>query len=275
MNPLDRVHDDQLAALLENIIERYGFDFRNYAPASLRRRVSAILSKERLESVLSLQERVLADPIVFQRFVHTISVNVTSMFRDPTFYLTFRRLVVPVIATYPFIRIWHAGCSTGEEVYSIAIVLHEEGLYDRTRMYATDLDALAVEQAKEAIFPLSAMKEYSANYLNGGGHSSLSQYYTADRENALFRSFLKKNIVFAPHNLVCDSSFNEFQVILCRNVLIYFDNILRERVLSLMHDSLVRFGILVLGSKESLRFSDIEACYEQIDAAEKIYKRII
>jgi chemotaxis protein methyltransferase CheR len=197
------------------------------------------------------------------------------MFRDPTFYLTFRRLVVPVIATYPFIRIWHAGCSTGEEVYSIAIVLHEEGLYDRTRMYATDLDALAVEQAKEAIFPLSAMKEYSANYLNGGGHSSLSQYYTADRENALFRSFLKKNIVFAPHNLVCDSSFNEFQVILCRNVLIYFDNILRERVLSLMHDSLVRFGILVLGSKESLRFSDIEACYEQIDAAEKIYKRII
>ncbi len=271
----ERVEDEEVKALIEHITERYGCDFSNYAPASLRRRISAILRAERLENISSLQEKVLVDPIVFQRFLHNVSVNVTSMFRDPSFYLAFRRDVVPVLATYPHIRIWHAGCSTGEEVYSLAILLFEENLYDRTRIYATDLDALAIERAKSGIFQLASMKEYSSNYLKSGGIDSLSQYYTADRENALFRNYLKKNIVFSQHNLACDSSFNEFHVILCRNVLIYFNNILRERVLSLFHDSLIPFGILGLGSNESLRFSDIEACFEQVIETERIYKRVI
>ncbi len=271
----EQLNDDQLRKLLEQIVQRYGFDFRNYAPASMRRRVLAILQQEKLDNLPDLQARVLADPSAFQRFVHGISVSVTSMFRDPTFYLAFRRNVMPLLATYPFIRIWNAGCSTGEEVYSMAILLHEEGLYERSRIYATDLDALSVERARQGIFPLGRMKEYSANYLNAGGKDSLSHYYTADRENALFRQYLMKNIVFAQHNLVCDSSFNEFHVVLCRNVMIYFNNTLREHVLSLLHDSLTTFGILCLGAKESLRFSGIESCYVQLIETEKIYRRMI
>lgn len=271
----EREGERQIQSLLSCIVERYGFDFRNYAQASIRRRIQGVLSSEGLDNVAALEERVLSDPIAFQRFVHGISVSVTSMFRDPSFYLKFRRLVVPMLATYPFIRLWHAGCATGEEVYSIAVLLHEEGLYDRTRIYATDLDAISIEQAKQGIFPLSRMREYSAAYVDSGGSESLSRYYTADRENALFRSFLKENIVFAQHNLVCDSSFNEFHVVLCRNVLIYFNNELRERVLALLHDSLVNFGVLAIGSKESLRFSNIEFCYTQLDSTEKIYKRVM
>lgn len=267
--------DAQIQRLLSCIVEQYGFDFRNYASASMRRRIQSVLNSERLDSVAALEKQVLADPLAFQRFVHGISVSVTSMFRAPSFYLKFRLIVVPMLATYPFIRLWHAGCSTGEEVYSIAIVLYEEGLYDRTRIYATDLDAVSIEKAKEGIYPLASMKEYSAAYLNSGGADSLSRYYTADLENALFRNFLKQNIVFAQHNLVCDSSFNEFHVVLCRNVLIYFNNELRERVLALLHDSLVNFGVLGIGSKESLRFSNIESCYTPLDSTEKIYKRII
>lgn len=271
----EREKETQIQSLLSCIVEQYGFDFRDYAHASMRRRIQAVLHSERLDSVPALQARVLSDPIAFQRFVHGISVSVTSMFRDPSFYWKFRRIVVPMLATYPFIRLWHAGCSTGEEVYSIAILLYEEGLYDRTRIYATDLDAVSIERAREGIFPLSRMKDYSAGYVDAGGSESLSRYYTADRENALFRGFLKENMVFAQHNLVCDSSFNEFHVVLCRNVLIYFNNELRERVLALLHDSLVNFGVLGIGSKESLRFSNIESCYKQFDGTEKIYKRII
>jgi chemotaxis protein methyltransferase CheR len=267
--------EDQIATLLYCIAENYGFDFRQYASASLRRRIGAILSKEGLDNIPALQERIVRDPAAFQRFVHGVSVSVTSMFRDPSFYTAFRNKIVPLLATYPFIRLWHAGCSTGEEVYSIAIVLEEEGLYDRSRIYATDLDSIAIERAKDGIFPLSNMKEYSTNYLNSGGKYSLSRYYTADPEGALFRNQLKKNIVFAQHNLVSDSSFNEFHVILCRNVLIYFNSTLRERVLGLLHDSLVTFGILGLGTKESLRFCQIEPCYEQIDPKDKIYKKVI
>lgn len=267
--------DDQIRILINCILERYGFDFRDYALASLRRRITSIVRSERLDTIADLQERILADPLAFQRFVHGISVSVTSMFRDPSFYATLRREVVPLLATYPFIRVWLAGCSTGEEVYSIAILLHEEGLYDRSRIYATDLDVLSVRQAEQGIFPLAAMKEYSANHLKSGGKESLSRYYTADRENALFRNYLKSNIVFAQHNLACDSSFNEFHIILCRNVLIYFNSALRERVLLLLHDSLRTFGILGLGSKESLRFSDIEPCYEPIDTKEKLYRKVI
>jgi chemotaxis protein methyltransferase CheR len=267
--------DDQLDALVKSIAQHYGIDFSEYAPASLRRRISVILRSEHLSNIPELQQRVLSDPIALQRFVHGISVNVTSMFRDPSFYLTVRRDIVPMLATYPFIRLWHAGCSTGEEVYSMAIILHEEGLYDRVRIYATDFDAIAVEGAKQGIYPLGSMKEYSANYLNSGGKDSLSTYYTADAQNALFRKHLKRNIVFAQHNLASDSSFNEFHVVLCRNVLIYFNGDLRERVLGLLHDSLRTFGVLGLGSKESLRLSPLKACYDDISAKERLYKKVI
>ncbi|HEY9774418.1 MAG TPA: protein-glutamate O-methyltransferase CheR [Planktothrix sp.] len=270
--PLD---DTQVERLLTSIAQQYGIDFSEYAPASMRRRITVLLRNEHLTSLDALRDRVLADPLAMQRFVHGIAVNVTSMFRDPTFYLTFRREIVPKLATYPFIRIWHAGCSTGEEVYSTAIILHEEGLFDRARIYATDIDVLAIERAKLGIFPIETMKEYSANYLQSGGKESLSNYYTADQHNAIFRKYLKRNIVFAQHNLAGDGSFNEFHLILCRNVLIYFNSDLRERVLNLLHDSLRTFGVLGLGSKESLRLSPIRACYDEISEKDRLYKRVV
>jgi chemotaxis protein methyltransferase CheR len=271
----ERVIDDEVATLLIRVRARYGLDFTNYAHASMRRRVLAFMYSERVAEIADLQEKVLADPLLFQRFVHNISVNVTSMFRDPSFHLALRKVVVPMIATYPFIRIWHAGCSTGEEVYSMAIMLLEEGLYDRVRIYATDVDVVAVERAKLGIYPLANMKEYSANYLLAGGKESLSKYYSADHENALFRNYLRDNITFAQHNLAGESTFNEFHVVLCRNVLIYFNEVLRERVLALLDDSLVTFGILALGAKESLRFSQVFDQYKQLVDNEKIYKKVI
>lgn len=267
--------DKGVRSLLTKLVDRYGYDFTDYSAASLRRRLSLIINSEHLGNIGELENLLLSDPKVFQRFVHQISVNVTSMFRDPSFYLTFRKQVVPILATYPFIRIWHAGCATGEEVYSMAILLEEEGLYERSRIYATDMDSVSIQKAKQGIFPLSSMREYSSNYLAAGGTESLSKYYTADQEHALFRSHLKRNIVFAQHNLVCDGSFNEFHVVLCRNVMIYFNSELRDKVLSLLHDSLIRFGILGLGSKESIRFSSVQACYDQINENEKLYKRMI
>lgn len=267
--------DKGVRSLLTKIVDRYGYDFTDYSAASLRRRLSLIINSEHLGNIGELENLLLSDPKIFQRFVHQISVNVTSMFRDPSFYLTFRKQVVPLLATYPFIRVWHAGCATGEEVYSMAILLEEEGLYERSRIYATDMDSVSIQKAKQGIFPLSSMREYSSNYLAAGGTESLSKYYTADQEHALFRSHLRRNIVFAQHNLVCDGSFNEFHVVLCRNVMIYFNSELRDKVLSLLHDSLIRFGILGLGSKESIRFSSVQACYDQINDNEKLYKRII
>jgi chemotaxis protein methyltransferase CheR len=182
--------------------------------------------------------------------------------------------VVPLLRTYPFIRIWHAGCSTGEEVYSTAIVLHEEGLLDRARIYATDINDVVLRHARSGIFPLNRMQEYTENYIRAGGTRSFSEYYTAKYDGALFNPMLTKNVVFSQHNLVTDQSFSEFNVIFCRNVLIYFDRTLQQQVHKLFYDSLVMFGILALGSKESLRFSDVEDCYERLDAREKIYKKI-
>jgi chemotaxis protein methyltransferase CheR len=196
------------------------------------------------------------------------------MFRDPGFYKEFRATVVPLLRTYPFIRVWHAGCSTGEEVYSTAILLHEEGLLDRARIYATDINDVVLRHARSGIFPLNRMQEYTENYIRAGGTRSFSEYYTAKYDGALFNPMLTKNVVFSQHNLVTDQSFSEFNVIFCRNVLIYFDRTLQQQVHKLFYDSLAMFGILALGSKESLRFSDVEDCYERLDAREKIYKKI-
>ena len=281
MNVLDTpvAYDPQLERLevellLEGVFRHYGFDFRSYAYSSLRRRLWKRIRAEGLGSVTALQERVLHDPNVMERLLDDLSVNVTAMFRDPGFYLAFREHVVPMLRTYPFLRVWHAGCSTGEEVVSMAMLLQEEGLYDRTRIYATDINETVLQKARSGIFPLDRMQEYTENYIKAGGTRSFSEYYTAKYDGALFDATLMRNIVFSQHNLVTDRSFSEFHVILCRNVLIYFDKSLQNRVHSLFYESLVNFGILGLGAKESLRFSKFEDCYEQIEPREKLYRKV-
>jgi chemotaxis protein methyltransferase CheR len=201
-------------------------------------------------------------------------VNVTAMFRDPSFYLSFRTKVVPLLHTYPFTRIWVAGCSTGEEVFSLAILLSEEGLYERTRVYATDINEVVLEQAKNGVFPLDKMQEYTQNYIRAGGDRSFSEYYVARYDGALFARSLLDNVVFAQHNLVSDRAFNEFNVILCRNVMIYFDRSLQNRVHELFYDSLEMFGVIGLGHKESLRFTPWEQSYEELDAQERLYRKV-
>lgn len=265
----------EIELLLEAIFRHYGFDFRSYAFASLRRRIWKRAHAEKLETVSALQDRVLHDPATLERLLRDLSVNVTSMFRDPAFHKAFRLQVVPLLRTYPFIRIWHAGCSTGEEVYSMAILLTEEGLYERSRVYATDINEGVLQQARAGIFPLERMQEYTQNYLRAGGTRSFSEYYTAAYDGALFLPSLRENVVFAQHNLVTDGSFSEFNVILCRNVMIYFDRSLQNRVHELFYESLPMYGILTLGSKESLRFSRYEDHYEAINPREKIYRKVL
>jgi len=264
----------EIELLLEGIFRHYGFDFRAYAFASIRRRLWKRIEEEGLPSISALQERVLHEPEMMEKLLLDLSINVTAMFRDPGFYVTFREHVVPMLRTYPFIRVWHAGCSTGEEVYSMAIVLREEGLYERSRIYATDINEVVLQRAKAGIFPLDRMQEYTDNYIRARGKKSFSEYYTAKYGGALFDQSLTKNVVFSQHNLVTDRSFSEFNVILCRNVLIYFDKTLQSKVHGLFYDSLPMFGVLVLGSKESLRFMSHEDCYEQIAPPEKIFRKV-
>jgi len=268
---LDRV---EIELLLEGVFRHYGFDFRSYAYASIRRRLWKRVEAERLGSISELQALVLHDGAAMDRLLLDLSISVTAMFRDPDFYQVFRRDVVPLLRTYPFIRIWHAGCSSGEEVYSAAIVLEEEGLLDRARIYATDINDNVLKQAKAGIFPLNRMQEYTENYIRAGGERSFSEYYTAMYDGALFSPSLTRNTVFSQHNLVTDRSFSEFHMVFCRNVLIYFDRALQDRVHSLFYESLVMFGILALGSKESLRFSQYEDCYEMLHVKERIYRKV-
>jgi chemotaxis protein methyltransferase CheR len=263
----------ELDCLLEALYRRYGFDFREYAPASLRRRVNRRVKLEELASISALQEQVLRDPDVMQRLLLDLSINVTAMFRDPSFHLAFREKVVPLLRTYPFARIWVAGCSTGEEVYSLAILLEEESLYDRSRIYATDINEDVLERARLGVFPLAKMQDYTRNYINAGGKRSFSDYYTSAYDGAAFDRSLMRNVVFAQHNLATDRSFNEFQVIVCRNVMIYFERSLQQRVFELFHESLARLGVLALGHKESLRTSAHADRYEELDVAERLYRR--
>jgi chemotaxis protein methyltransferase CheR len=209
-----------------------------------------------------------------ERLLLDLSINVTAMFRDPSFYLAFREKVVPSLHTYPFTRIWCAGCSTGEEVYSLAIVLHEEGLYERTRIYATDINEQVLQTARAGVFPLERMKQYTQNYVRGGGRAQFSDYYVAAYDSVRFASFLVDNVVFAQHNLAMDGGFNEFNVILCRNVMIYFDRELQNQVHGLFLDSLAMFGTLALGHKESINFTPFAERYEAIDSAERIFRRV-
>ncbi|ARV63260.1 chemotaxis protein CheR [Nostocales cyanobacterium HT-58-2] len=270
----EQLEDIEVYLLLEGIHRYYGFDFRDYALASLKRRIWNIIKAEGLTSISGLQEKVLHDPKCMERFLYSLSVNVTAMFRDPSFFLAFRKQVVPRLRTYPFIRIWHAGCSTGEEVYSMAILLHEEGLYHRCRLYATDINDMVLRKAKNGIYPLELMQDYTQNYLQSGGKKSFSEYYTAAYDHAIFPSYLKDNMVFSQHNLVADNSFNEFHIILCRNVLIYFNQALQNRVHNLFYESLVKFGILGLGRQETLKFTPHEQDYEELEGDDRIYRRI-
>src|SRR5258708_22488547 len=260
--------------LTEAIYQHYGFDFRDYSLPSLRRRLWKRLYAEGLVTISGLQEKVLHDPSCMERLLLDLSINTTAMFRDPSFYLAFRQKIVPLLRTYPFVRIWHAGCSTGEEVYSMAILLQEEGLLERSRIYATDINETVLQRAKDGIFPLNTMQENTANYIAAGGTGTFSKYYTARYDYSLFRPSLRENVVFAQHNLVTDASFNHFNVIFCRNVLIYFNNQLQERVQELFLNSLEMFGILGLGKKETIRFTNVSNNYEELDAEERLYRRI-
>jgi chemotaxis protein methyltransferase CheR len=270
----DGVESLEIALLVEGVYRRYGFDFRNYAPASLRRRLWRRASGEGVETISALQERVLRDPDVMERLLLDLSINVTAMFRDPGFYASFREKVVPLLRTYPFLRIWNAGCSTGEEIYSLAILLSEEGLYERTRIYGTDFNEGVLDRARAGVFPLDRMRDYTQNYIRSGGKRAFSEYYVAGYDGAQFSRSLTENVVFAQHNLVSDHSFNEFQVILCRNVMIYFDKPLREHVHGLFYESLANFGVLGLGRRETARFTAYEDRYEALDPDERIYRKV-
>jgi chemotaxis protein methyltransferase CheR len=270
----DDVDEIELGLLLEGVYRRYGFDFREYAPASLRRRVWRRAHAEGVSTISALQDRLLHDPACMERLLLDLSINVTAMFRDPTFYVAVREKVVPLLRTYPFTRIWVAGCSTGEEVYSLAILLLEEGVYERARIYATDINESVLDRARAGVFPLDKMREYTQNYIKAGGQRAFSEYYLAKYDGAQFQRSLVENVVFAQHNLVSDRSFNEFNVIVCRNVMIYFDRALQDRVHRLFYDSLAMFGVLALGAKESIRFSPFEDSYEDLDANERLYKKV-
>lgn len=264
----------EIKLLTDGIYEHYGFDFRDYALPSLRRRIWKRIYAEGLSTISGLQEKVLHDASCMERLLLDLSINTTAMFRDPAFYLVFRQKVVPMLRTYPFVRIWHAGCSTGEEVYSMAILLHEEGLYDRCRIYATDINEAVLQRAKEGIFPIDSMRENTGNYIAAGGTETFSEYYVAKYDYAIFRPALRENVIFAQHNLVTDASFNLFNVIFCRNVLIYFNASLQERIQKLFLDSLEMFGILGLGNKETIKYTSVADNFEIVDGDEQLYRRI-
>jgi chemotaxis protein methyltransferase CheR len=263
----------ELELLLDGIYRRYGFDFRGYATASLRRRVWRRANLEGLETITALLDRVLHDRGVLERLLKDLSINVTEMFRDPSFHRALREKAFPLLRTYPFLRIWNAGCSTGEEAYSVAIALHEAGLLDRARVYATDMNESALAQARSGAFPLERMQDYTDNYLRSGGTRSFSEYYVTRGASAIFDPDLARNLVFAQHNLATDRSFNEFHVIICRNVMIYFGRDLQRHVHELFLDSLVPLGLLGLGRKEAIGPPEIAQRYDPLDAAEKLFRR--
>ncbi|MBV9410762.1 MAG: protein-glutamate O-methyltransferase CheR [Acidimicrobiia bacterium] len=264
----------ELDLLADGIYEAYGFDFRRYSRPSFRRRIWRRVNDEGLTSITGLLDRVLHDPFAMQRLLADLSVNVSAMFRDPGFFRLFRAKVVPLLRTYPFLRVWNAGCATGEETLSLAILLKEAGLYDRTRIYATDMNDAILNQARARTYPIAKMREYTANYIEAGGTRSFSEYYVADGDRVVFQSALAENVVFAQHNLATDRSFNEFHVIMCRNVMIYFNRDLQEHVHKLLYESLTHFGILGLGGRESLAFSGHREAYEQIDESERLFRKV-
>ena len=266
------VKDEELEYLIKDVYDLYGYDFSLYSRASFKRRVNRICLIDKFTSFAELRYTLINEPNYLKCFIEEVTVNVTEMFRDPYFFKELRENILPQLGTYPLIRIWIAGCSTGEEAYSVAILLKEAGLYHKSLIYATDINPSVLETARAGVFPISQMKTYSENYILSGGKKDFSDYYTANYDSARFDSSLKEKMILSTHNLVSDSSFNSFQLIVCRNVLIYFDKPLQERVFKLFDDSLENLGYLALGSKETLRFSNLATIYQQIDD-QKIWKK--
>lgn len=265
--------DIEIHLLLEVMFLKYGYDFKDYSKAHIKRRILRRVSMLGLNSVSELQYKILHDAEAFKMLLADFSINVTEMFRDPKFYKTFRNEVVPVLKTYPFIKIWHAGCSTGEEVYSMAILLKEEGLYDRTQIYATDFNEIVLQKAKSGIYNINDIKGYTKNYQLAGGTSSFSNYYIAKYNSVILDESLKQKIIFADHNLVTDGVFGEMHVIVCRNVIIYFNKELQDRTLNLFYDSLRNGCFLCLGTKEGIKFSNCENKFDQFVEGENIFQR--
>ncbi|OPH59388.1 chemotaxis protein CheR [Paenibacillus ferrarius] len=269
----DELQNVEINLLLEGMYQMYGFDFRHYVRSSLRRRILNRMRAEKLPTITAVLEKILHEPGFVDLLLNDMSIRVTEMFRDPSFFRAFRTYVVPELRKYPEIRIWHAGCATGEEVYSMAILMQEEGLAEKTRIYATDMNEKAIESAQKGAFPLKQMQAFTKNYLDSGGEKAFSEYYKTDHQYAYFQPLMKENLIFAQHNLVTDGSFNEFHVILCRNVMIYFDNKLQKQVHSLFYDSLTSGGFLGLGNKESILFIPEGVNYDEFASQERIYRK--
>jgi chemotaxis protein methyltransferase CheR len=269
---LGAINDEQVEVLLSDLLEHHGYDFTGYSKASLKRRITRLYSLDKAVSFAEFRYRIINDDLYFKRFVEQITVNVTEMFRDPAFFKTLRTSVLPALGTYPFIRIWLAGCSTGEEAYSISIILKELNLLQKSLIYATDLNPVVLEKAAQGMFAMTQMKQYSENYIAAGGTGDFSTYYTANYSLAKFNEELKSKMIFSTHNLVSDHSFNEFQLILCRNVLIYFDRDLQHQVLDLFNESLEELGYLALGTKETIEFSNISKYYKRLPG-DKIWRK--
>ena len=267
------IKDEEVEFLIKDVYELYGYDFSGYSRASFKRRVNRICLIERFTSFAELRYTLINEPEYLKRFVEEVTVNVTEMFRDPHFFKGVREKILPQLGTYPLIRIWVAGCSTGEEAYSMAILLKEANLYHKSLIYGTDLNPSVLETARAGVFPLQQMKLYSENYMLSGGKKDFSDYYTANYDSAKFDKSLQEKLILSTHNLVSDSSFNSFQLIICRNVLIYFDRGLQERVFRLFDNSLENLGFLALGAKETIRFSKLDKNFHQIDD-QRIWKKI-
>lgn len=269
----DKIEIIEIDLLLEAVFRRYGYDFRSYARASMERRIRQFLSGTECSSVAELIPRVLHDEDFFSRLVRYFSISVTEMYRDPLVYRAIREKVVPLLRTWPHVKIWHAGCATGEEVYSLAILLKEEGIYQRATIYATDLNDKVLAQAREGVYSLDRIREATQNYQQAGGRASFSEYYHSRYDAAALDSSLRERITFANHNLAVDGAFGEMHLVFCRNVLIYFNRELQNRALGLFTESLVHGGFLCLGTKEDLRFSAVNDLYEVVDGKAKIYKK--
>ncbi|HUQ64687.1 MAG TPA: protein-glutamate O-methyltransferase CheR [Flavitalea sp.] len=270
----EEIGDEDVELLLNEVVSVYGYDFTSYSTASVKRRINRLFILDHFKNFKDFHQKVLHDKHYIRRFVQEITVNVTEMFRDPLFYKMIRERVLPVLATYPFIRIWHAGCSTGEEVYSMAILLKEAGIMNKSLLYATDINPGVLDHVVKGIYPLGNLKQFSENYISSGGKEDFSSYYTAKYDLAKFDDDLRSKMIVSTHNLVSDSSFNEFQLIICRNVLIYFNKPLQVKVLELFDSSLENRGFLALGSKEQIKFASIGRKYEQLDQKEKIWRKI-
>jgi chemotaxis protein methyltransferase CheR len=269
----NEIEDIEIGLLLEALYQRYHYDFRQYARASIKRRLIQARSHFGMPSLTALQERVLHDPEILPRLLAFLTVQVSEMFRDPGYFRALREQVLPHLRTYPSLKVWIAGCSAGEELYSMAILFREEGLFDRTLFYATDINPDALRAAEAGIYPLDRIRKFTENHQKSGGRSSLSDYYRADYGRAVFDKSLRANVVFSDHSLVTDAVFAEMQLISCRNVMIYFDRGLQDRAVGLFKDSLARNGFLGIGSKESLRFSHHAAAFSEFVPAEKIYRK--